>query len=497
MDHPGATNVAWDAVVVGSGPNGLTAAAMLARAGRRVLVVEAASTVGGGMRSAELFEPGVVHDLCSAVHPLGRVSPAFAELGLADHGLRWLTPEVSLTHVFDARSSVALHRDGAAGAEELGIDAAAWRRLVAVDEKHLTTLISQVLRPLGLPRHPWPMARFGARALRSVDRFTRAFDDHRTRTLFAGAAAHAMVEMSAAGSAGPGLLLLAPSSTTGWPIARGGSQAIADALVSCLREAGGEIETGRRITAFDELPPAHQYYFDTSVTSLLDVLGARLPSRVARAYRRWRYGPGVCKIDFLLSEPIPWRSESATRTATVHVAQDYRQIADAETAVAHGEHPRRPWLLCGEPTRLDPLRAEGSAGGETTSAGGGRAHSTRHVAWAYCHVPNGSSRDMGEAMIDELERCAPGFRDVVVASRVQTAAQLGEHDANFVGGDIGCGATSLRQILGRPRFSPNPVRPNPYATGVPGVYLCSSATAPGGGVHGMSGYWAAKFGLAE
>ncbi len=325
------------------------------------------------------------------------------------------------------------------------------------------------------------MAAFGMRALQPVDRFTRAFDNDQTRTLFAGVAAHAMRPLSAAASTGPGLMLLAPAPVTGWPIAVGGSQAIADALASCFREAGGHIETNCRITDFGQLPAANQYYFDTSVRDLVAILGDHLPARAQRRYARWRYGPGVCKIDFLLAEPIPWRSEAPTNTATVHVAQDYRQIADTEAAVTRGEHPRRPWLLAGEPTRIDPSRAGGSR---------------RHVAWAYCHVPNGSSVDMGAAMIDELDRCAPGFRDVIVDSRVVTAAQLGEYDANFVGGDIGSGASSLRQILARPQLPVNPFAPNPYATGMPGVYLCSSATAPGGGVHGMSGYWAATFGLS-
>lgn len=480
MQSPRRTN-SFDAVVVGSGPNGLTAAAKLARAGRRVLVIEAADTIGGGMRSAEFFESGVRHDVCAAVHPLGRVSPAFAELDLTAHGLTWATPPVCLTHVFDRHRARSVCHDRGATARELGADARAWRRLVEVDDADLGALLDELLRPLRLPHHRRLMTRFGLRALQPVDRFTRAFGDEMTRTLFAGVAAHAMIPLSAAASSGPGLLLLAPASVTGWPIAVGGSQSIADALASCLIAAGGEIVTGWPITRFDELPSAPQYYFDTSVHSLVDILGDRLAPQARRRYRRWRYGPGVCKIDFLLAEPIPWPMSAPTRTATVHVAQDYRQIADAESAVARGEHPRRPWLLAGEPTRLDPSRA-GNTG--------------RHVAWAYCHVPNGSTADMGAAMVDELERCAPGFRDVIIASRVTTAHQLGEYDANFVGGDIGSGATSLRQVLARPRPPVNPLNPNPYATGVPGVYLCSSATAPGGGVHGMSGYWAATFGLA-
>ncbi|MFT3901299.1 MAG: NAD(P)/FAD-dependent oxidoreductase [Gordonia sp. (in: high G+C Gram-positive bacteria)] len=474
----------WDAVVVGSGPNGLTAATKLARAGRSVLVIEADDTVGGGMRSADIFGAGTVHDVCSAVHPLGRVSPAFAEFDLAAHGLRWVTPEVSLAHVFDAQRAVAVYRELAATTAGLGGDGRAWRRLVGVDSSTLPMLIDSVLRPLGIPRHPMVMARFGLKALRSVDGFTGAFDDEGTRTLFAGVAAHAIRPLSAAASTGPGLLLLAPASVTGWPIAEGGSQAIADALVSCLREAGGQVQTGWRVRSFDELPVARQYYFDTSTSDAAAILGDRLPRRMRRRYERWRFGPGVCKVDFVLSEPIPWRSALPTRTATVHVAEGYRQIADVEAAVARGEHPERPWLLAGEPTRIDPSRAGGTG---------------RHIAWAYCHVPNGSTRDMGAAMTAEIERCAPGFRDVIVESKVVTAAELGEHEPNFVGGDIGSGAASLWQVLARPRLSANLVNPNPYATGVPGVpgvYLCSSATAPGGGVHGMSGYRAAEFGLS-
>ncbi|NMO03449.1 NAD(P)/FAD-dependent oxidoreductase [Gordonia sp. TBRC 11910] len=463
--------MSYDAVVVGSGPNGLTAAITFAEAGWSVLVIEGADTIGGGLRSSELFEAGNRHDVCAAVHPLGFISPAWMRWPLDEHGLRWLTPDVSFTHVFDAARTLSVERSWEQTLRNLGVDAARWRRVLGPLSGDPARLARQVLSPLSFPDDPRPWLSFGPRALCSTDLLTAAFTTDDAKTAFAAVAAHGIRPTSAPASAAAGLLLTAAASTTGWPIARGGSQAIADALAGVLHGFSGRVETGWQITAFDEIPRARAVLFDTSPTALAAILGDRLPAGYRRRLAGYRYGPGVCKVDYLLSEPIPWRGRDLARTATFHLATSYDVIRTVEADVAAGRHPLRPWLLGGEPTRIDPSRAA----------------SNRHVAWSYCHVPHGSDVDMSEAMTAEIERCAPGFRDVILASRVITAADYSRYNPNLVGGDIGCGASSLRQLLARPVMSANP-----YATPVDGVYLCSSATPPGGGAHGMSGYNAAR-----
>lgn len=465
----------YDDVVVGAGPNGLTAAAVLARAGHRVLVCEAAETIGGGARTDEAFGAGIRRDACSAVHPTGFVSPAFERLALADHGLHWLVPDLSVVHGFGPGHAIGLARDRERRAAGLGRDARRWEAAVGWAGES-PGLVDDVLGLPAPPRHPLALGRFGAAAALPVSAFTRgAFRDDATRALFAGIAAHGARPLSSAGSTAAGLLL-ATLAGSGWPVARGGSQAISDALASVVTAAGGTIETGRRITGLAELPRADRLFFDTSPRAFAAIMGERLPARYRRALGRFRYGPGTCKVDFLLREPIPWRDERFSRTATFHLAADVGQIAESERAVAAGRIPSVPWVLGGEPTRIDPTRAPAGT----------------HLAWAYCHVPAGSDADCSDAIVEQIERCAPGFRDVVSGTIVTTAAGLERYNANNVGGDIGCGATSLRQLLARPV-----VRPTPQATPVPGVYLCSAATAPGGGVHGMSGYRAARHALAK
>jgi phytoene dehydrogenase-like protein len=464
-----------DAVVVGSGPNGLAAAITLARAGRSVLVVERAETVGGGTRSAELTEPGFVHDVCSAIHPLTASSPFFAELPLAEHGLEFIHPQTPLAHPLDDGTAVLLERSVDETAAGLGADGEAYRRLFAPLVRNADRLVPFLLGPRPIPRHPLVAARFGLPALRSAVGLTRRFEGERAKALFTGVAAHSIQSLRGSPTASFGLVLGLFAHVFGWPLARGGSQAIADSMVSYLRSLGGTIETGRPIESIDQLPRAEATLLDLTPKGVIDVAGHRLPDRYLRALRRYRYGPGVFKVDWALDGPVPWTAADCLRASTVHLGGTAAEIVESEEAVWGGEAPERPFVLVAQQSLFDSTRAPPG----------------KHTLWAYCHVPNGSTVDMAERIEAQVERFAPGFRDRILARHTMAPGDVEAYNPNYVGGDINGGVQDLRQLWTRPV-----VRWNPYSTPVDGLYLCSSATPPGGGVHGMCGYLAAKAVLA-
>jgi phytoene dehydrogenase-like protein len=464
-----------DAIVVGSGPNGLAAAIALARAGRSVLVLEAAETVGGGMRTAELTLPGFRHDVCSAIHPLGLGSPFFRKLPLEEHGLEWIHPPAPLAHPCDDGTAVVLERSVESTAEALGADARAYRRLMEPLTASADSLLGDLLGPLRLPRHPAALARFGLQAILPADRLARrTFHGERARALFAGLAAHSMLPLSRSPSAAFGLVLGLLGHHVGWPLPRGGSQSLADALAAHLRSLGGEIECGRRVGSLDELPRAGTVLLDLTPRQLVAMAGDRLAAGYRRRLQGFRYGPGVFKLDLALDGPVPWRAAECARAGTVHLGGTLDEIAASEAQVSTGRVPDRPYVLLAQQSLFDTSRAPAG----------------KHTVWAYCHVPNGATVDMAERIEAQIERFAPGFRELVIARHALGPAALERYNPNYVGGDINGGIQDLRQLFTRPA-----ARLVPYETGLPGVFLCSSSTPPGGGVHGMCGYWAATAAL--
>jgi phytoene dehydrogenase-like protein len=461
-----------EAIVVGSGPNGLVCAAVLARAGVKVTVLEAEQTIGGGTRSSELTLPGLLHDECSAVHVMAVGAPSLNELGLERHGLQWCWPEVDLAHPLDGGGAGVMVRSIADTAAGLGADGRTWQRVFGSPSRGFDALSEDIMRPLlHVPRHPIRLLRFGLPAATPASVLAVKFRTEEARALWGGCAAHAFSPLSHPLSSSVGMALICAGHKYGWPVARGGSRAISDALAAVISEHGGSFETGRRVTSLSELPAADAVVLDLAPGAVAELAGERLPAHVARAYRRYRRGPGAFKADLAVAGGVPWTNEAARRAGTVHAAGSFAEIAAAEREINRGRMPERPFVLVCQQSLADPTRSSGDV----------------HPVWAYAHVPHGYTGDATEALLDQIERFAPGLRERTLATAVRSTSEIASHNANYVGGDIITGANTPLQTVIRPRLALDP-----YSTGIPGVFICSAATPPGAGAHGMNGYNAAR-----
>jgi len=467
----------YDAVVVGSGPNGLAAAITIAQAGRSVIVLEAKNTIGGGTRTEELTLPGFSHDVCSAIHPLALMSPFFSSLDLRPRGLEWIQPSVPLAHPLDHEPAVLLERSLESTAMGLGMDADGYRRLIGPAVRDWDKIVPELLKPLGIPRNLFPLLRFGPRAMRTAVDLARSwFKGVRAQAVFAGNSAHAIFPLQHLSSAGFGLMLSMAAHAVGWPIARGGSQAIADALASHLISVGGEIQVGSPVSSMADLPRARAILFDITPRQLAEIDGADFPSNYMDRLRRHRYGSGVFKVDWALSGPIPWKDANCSHAGTLHLGGTLEEIAASELNVWQGIPPERPFVLISQPSLFDSTRAPAGL----------------HTAWGYCHVPNECTVDMTQRIEDQVERFAPGFRSLVLAKHTMSPSQMEAYNPNYIGGDIAGGVQSFWELFLRPLG-----RWSAYATPLRGLYICSSSMPPGGGVHGMCGHLAAKEALKD
>jgi len=464
-----------DAIVIGSGPNGLAAAIAIAQHGRSVLVIEGANTIGGGVRSAALTLPGFTHDVCSSVYPMVRATPFLRTLPLAEHGLEWVHPPNLVAHPFDDGAAVFLKQSVEETAAALGDDGDAYRRLIGPLAANADALMADLVGPFRFPRHPLLAMKFGWAAIKSGRGLAEAyFRTDRGKALWAGLAAHAVLPLERRPGAAIALMLALAGHAHGWPFVKGGSQRLTEALASHFRSLGGEIETGRWIGSIDELPPAKVVLFDTSPRQLAALAGHRLPPRYVKRLGRYRHGPGVFKMDWALSGPIPWRAVECRTAGTVHLGGKLEEVAEVERAPFEGQTVDRPFVLLVQPSLFDSTRAPAG----------------RHAAWGYCHVPNGGTEDWTERIERQVERFAPGFRDLILARHVMNPAAMERYNPNYFGGDISGGISDFGQLFTRPV-----ARWNPYTTPNPALFICSSSTPPGGGVHGMCGYFAAQAAL--
>ncbi len=466
----------FDAIVVGSGPNGLAAAILLQQNGLSVLLLEGKDTIGGGMRSAELSLPGFTHDICSAIHPLAAGSPFLATLPLEQHGLEWIYPEIDAAHPFDDGTAAFLKHSITETAANLGADEQNYLKLLQPIVRDWPSMAADVLGPLHFPKHPVSMAKFGLKALTSATYLSNNFNTEKAKGLLAGMAAHAMQPLTNMATSAVALVLMANSHVGGWPMPKGGTQRLANALANYFTSIGGKIETGFYVSSMDQLPSASAVLFDVSPKQLLQIAGHKFSSLYKWQLERYRYGMGVFKVDWALDGPVPFTAEACRKAGTVHIGNTIAEITDAEQQTWNGHHVEKPFVLLAQPSLFDPTRApEG-----------------KHTAWAYCHTPAGSTIDMTGIIEKQVERFAPGFRDKILAKHTLNSVQMEEYNPNYVGGDINSGVIDLGQLFTRPAL-----RWSPYRTSAKGIYLCSASTPPGGGVHGMCGYYAAKRALVD
>lgn len=469
-------NVAsYDAVVVGSGPNGLAAAITLAQAGKSVKVYEAKSTIGGGMRTKELTLPGYLHDICSAIHPLGAGSPFFQSLPLHKYGLKWIYPEYALAHPLDDGSAVILQKSIQATAQSLEEDGQAYQQLIKTFVENWPKMATDLLGPLSIPKHPLLMAKFGFHAMQPAQMLAkRTFKGEKGQALFAGLAAHSIMPLNKPLTSAIGLVLGVLGHAVGWPLPEGGSQQIAESLGNYLKSLGGEIVTGKTIQSLEKLPSYHAALLDITPKQFLEIAGKQLPEWYKDKLRNYRYGPGVFKLDIALDGPVPWKNEECMKAGTVHLGGTMNEIAESEEAMWSGKHHPKPYVLIAQQSLVDTTRSP----------------EDKHTLWAYCHVPSGSTEDRTDAIISQIERFAPGFRNRILKIHKMNTADFQSYNPNYIGGDINGGIQNFRQLFTRPT-----ARIVPYSTPLKGIYLCSSSTPPGGGVHGMCGYHAAQAAL--